>query len=81
MGHATKKTPYFDIDINSDSKNILVIQKWKYEWLANGFSEWTYPQKEDYHKKFEKDDVVVICLSGRGDKDMDTYLKFLSDVR
>jgi tryptophan synthase beta chain len=32
-------------------------------------------------KKFEKDDVVVICLSGRGDKDMDTYLKFLSDVR
>ena len=54
MGHATKKTPYFDIDINSDSKNILVIQKWKYEWLANGFSEWTYPQKEDYHKKIEK---------------------------
>jgi tryptophan synthase beta chain len=29
------------------------------------------------HKKFEKDDVVVICLSGRGDKDMDTYLREL----
>ncbi len=29
------------------------------------------------HKKFEKDDVVVICLSGRGDKDMETYLKHL----
>ena len=28
-------------------------------------------------KKFEKDDVVVICLSGRGDKDMETYLKHL----
>lgn len=28
-------------------------------------------------KKFSKDDVVVICLSGRGDKDMDTYLKNL----
>ncbi|OWK97510.1 tryptophan synthase subunit beta [Kaistella haifensis DSM 19056] len=28
-------------------------------------------------KTFEKDDVVVICLSGRGDKDMETYLKNL----
>ena len=29
------------------------------------------------HKKFKKNDVVVICLSGRGDKDMETYLKNL----
>ncbi|KMQ60980.1 tryptophan synthase subunit beta [Chryseobacterium sp. BLS98] len=28
-------------------------------------------------KKFGKDDIVVICLSGRGDKDMETYLKNL----
>lgn len=28
-------------------------------------------------KSFGKDDVVVICLSGRGDKDMETYLKLL----
>ncbi|MEZ7526363.1 tryptophan synthase subunit beta [Cloacibacterium normanense] len=28
-------------------------------------------------KTFQKDDVVVICLSGRGDKDMETYLKML----
>jgi len=28
-------------------------------------------------KAFGKDDVVVICLSGRGDKDMETYLKNL----
>ena len=28
-------------------------------------------------KNFEKTDVVVICLSGRGDKDMETYLKNL----
>lgn len=28
-------------------------------------------------KNFQKDDVVVICLSGRGDKDMETYLKML----
>lgn len=26
-------------------------------------------------KKFKKKDVVVICLSGRGDKDMETYIK------
>lgn len=26
---------------------------------------------------FKKDDVVVICLSGRGDKDMATYMKYM----
>lgn len=29
-------------------------------------------------KNFKKDDVVVICLSGRGDKDMETYLNAIS---
>jgi len=28
-------------------------------------------------KEFKEDDLVVICLSGRGDKDMETYLKNL----
>ncbi|WP_066437163.1 tryptophan synthase subunit beta [Chryseobacterium sp. CCH4-E10] len=28
-------------------------------------------------KRFEKNDIIVICLSGRGDKDMETYLKHL----
>ena len=28
-------------------------------------------------KNFQKGDVVVICLSGRGDKDMETYLKII----
>ena len=27
--------------------------------------------------QFKKDDVVVVCLSGRGDKDLDTYMKYL----
>jgi Tryptophan synthase beta chain len=27
-------------------------------------------------KKFKPEDVVVITLSGRGDKDMETYLKY-----
>jgi tryptophan synthase beta chain len=26
---------------------------------------------------FKKDDVLVVCLSGRGDKDLDTYMKHL----
>ncbi len=29
------------------------------------------------NEKFKKDDVVVICLSGRGDKDLATYMKHL----
>ena len=27
--------------------------------------------------EFKKEDVVVICLSGRGDKDLDTYMKYI----
>ena len=27
--------------------------------------------------KFKPDDIVVVCLSGRGDKDLNTYMKFL----
>ncbi len=27
--------------------------------------------------EFDKDDVVVICLSGRGDKDLATYMKYI----
>ncbi|MGV4529007.1 tryptophan synthase subunit beta [Ornithobacterium rhinotracheale] len=30
-------------------------------------------------KNFKKEDVVVICLSGRGDKDMATYLKKMNE--
>jgi tryptophan synthase beta chain len=28
------------------------------------------------NKKFKKDDIVVLNLSGRGDKDLDTYIKY-----
>lgn len=27
--------------------------------------------------KFKRNEIVVVNISGRGDKDMDTYLKFL----
>jgi len=29
-------------------------------------------------KKFKEDDVVVLCLSGRGDKDMETYIDYFN---
>jgi tryptophan synthase beta chain len=29
--------------------------------------------------KFHEDDVVVVTISGRGDKDMDTYIKYMDD--
>jgi tryptophan synthase beta chain len=28
-------------------------------------------------KKFKENDVIVVCLSGRGDKDLDTYLQYI----
>lgn len=30
------------------------------------------------NRKFEKDDVLVVNLSGRGDKDLDTYIKYFN---
>ncbi|MEN9919236.1 MAG: tryptophan synthase subunit beta [Bacteroidota bacterium] len=31
-------------------------------------------------KKFNADDVIVLCLSGRGDKDMETYVKIKEET-
>lgn len=31
-------------------------------------------------KKFKKDDVIVLCLSGRGDKDMPTYIEYYQNA-
>jgi tryptophan synthase beta chain len=28
--------------------------------------------------ELKKDDVVVVCLSGRGDKDLDTFMKYFN---
>ncbi len=33
-----------------------------------------------HQMKFTKDDVVVVCLSGRGDKDMATYMKTMDEL-
>ena len=29
--------------------------------------------------KFEKNQVIIVNLSGRGDKDLETYIKYLKD--
>ena len=29
-------------------------------------------------KKMSKDDIIIVSLSGRGDKDMDSVMKFLN---
>jgi tryptophan synthase beta chain len=29
--------------------------------------------------QFKKEDRIVICLSGRGDKDLDTYMKKINN--
>lgn len=31
------------------------------------------------HKKFKQDNIIILCLSGRGDKDMETYIKIRSN--
>lgn len=28
------------------------------------------------HKRFKKDDIIVLNLSGRGDKDLENYIKY-----
>lgn len=33
-----------------------------------------------HHMKFKKDDINVICLSGRGDKDLGTYMKVMDSI-
>lgn len=30
--------------------------------------------------QYSSDDVIVVCLSGRGDKDLDTYIKYLNTL-
>jgi tryptophan synthase beta subunit len=29
--------------------------------------------------KFRKNDIVIVTISGRGDKDMETYIKYMDE--
>ena len=71
---AAKRAEFFSITDDEALKSAFVLTK----------TEGIIPALESAHalavldqKKFAKDDVVVICLSGRGDKDMETYLQNL----
>jgi hypothetical protein len=55
MDNIVKRTSRFDINIDTRTKNILIIQRWKYNWLSNGFSDWTYEEKKKMHEAFEKE--------------------------
>ena len=70
-----KRTEFFSITDDEALKSAFELTK------IEGIS----PALESAHalavlekKKFGKEEVVVICLSGRGDKDMETYLSKLS---
>lgn len=69
-----KRAEFFSINDDEALKSAMELTK----------LEGIIPALESAHalavlekKKFRKDDVVVICVSGRGDKDMETYLKHL----
>ena len=32
-------------------------------------------------KKYKKDDILVVCLSGRGDKDIDTIINYKEKIK
>jgi len=71
---AAKRAEFFSITDDDALKSAFELTK----------TEGIIPALESAHalavldkKKFAKDDVVVICLSGRGDKDMGTYLQNL----
>ncbi|WP_407403082.1 tryptophan synthase subunit beta [Chryseobacterium sp.] len=73
---AEKKAEFFSINDDEALQSAFDLTK----------TEGIIPALESAHalavldkKKFEKEDVVVICLSGRGDKDMETYLKHLDN--
>lgn len=69
-----KRAEFFSINDNEALQSAFRLTKF----------EGIIPALESAHalavldkKTFDKNDIVVICLSGRGDKDMETYLKHL----
>jgi len=67
-----KRAEFFSINDDEALKSAFELTK----------SEGIIPALESAHalavldkKKFNENDIVVICLSGRGDKDMETYLR------
>jgi tryptophan synthase beta chain len=66
----------FSISINDDEALESAFELTKLEGIIPAL-ESSHALQVLKKKNFQKDDVVVICLSGRGDKDMETYLKII----
>ena len=71
---AKKRAEFFSINDDEALKSAFELTK----------LEGIIPALESAHalavldkKKFRPSDIVVVCLSGRGDKDMETYLKMV----
>lgn len=62
------------ISINDDEALDAALQLTKMEGIIPAL-ESAHALAVLEHKKFKPDEVLVICLSGRGDKDLETYLK------
>lgn len=55
MSRFVKKTDRMDVFIEESSKQVLVQQKWRYNWLNSiGTSRWTLPQKTNFHDRVDK---------------------------
>ena len=76
----------------NDKKRAAYISITDFEALNAGYElahiEGIIPALESAHalavlnkKKFEKDEIIVINLSGRGDKDLETFQKYKADTR
>lgn len=52
MGHITRDTPWFSIDVDTDSGQIFVSQRWAYTWLLDtGQPAWTLAEKRNFHRR------------------------------
>ncbi len=76
----------------NDKKRAAYISITDFEALNAGYElahiEGIIPALESAHalavlnkKKFEKDEIIIINLSGRGDKDLETFQKYKADTR
>lgn len=54
MGHVTRDNGRGVVDINTTTGQILVRQKWMYQWIAGPkLPPWTYKEQHDYHRRVD----------------------------
>ena len=70
----TKRAQFFDISDDEAMKAALLLSRTEgiIPAIESAHAFCNFSQKQRFHS----DEVVVINLSGRGDKDLDTYMKY-----